>query len=701
MKKVFRMIRAFSIRTKLTLMITGISLFVLVLLFVSFVLTQRSMLRDALLQELQVLAKDLSQNCSAALIFNDELAAEETLATLQGKPQIFFGTILDKNGKTFSIYSRPGSKSPADTIFLVKGHRFTADALEIAEPVTYNQEILGTLHLFADLTGIARILMHYVMLGLAGLVAASALAWFLAFRLQRLVSGPIEQLAAAMRSVSATRDYSQRVGMKRCDELGVLVENFNDMLTQIEARDADLQVHQERLRHLAHHDTLTGLANRLLFNDRLTSSLTRIKSQGRRLALMFLDLDRFKNINDSLGHKIGDEVLKTVAKRLTSVICDSDTLARLGGDEFVVIMEQFDDYADLSRMAERILEVLVPPVETGKQALYISCSIGISVYPEDGDGVESLMQCADVAMYQAKERGRNNYQFFTAGMTERAQEELRMESKLRQAIVNDELLMHYQPQVDLQSGRVIGMEALIRWQHPVMGLIPPAKFIPLAEETGLIIPLGKWILKAACKQARQWQQSGYPDWKMAVNISPKQFWQADLLETVADILEQTGLAPEFLELEITESAIMLDVEKAIDTMKRIRGMGISLAVDDFGTGYSSLSCLQRFPLSKLKIDRSFISSIVDGDNNGAIAEGIIALARTLHLEVIAEGIEELSQVEFLINKGCKQGQGFFFGHPMPPERLATYFLQNFTADYNKNKGPSTFDPCTAETFLRF
>jgi EAL domain-containing protein (putative c-di-GMP-specific phosphodiesterase class I) len=333
--------------------------------------------------------------------------------------------------------------------------------------------------------------------------------------------------------------------------------------------------------------------------------------------------------------------------------------------------------------------------------LYISCSIGISVYPEDGDGVESLMQCADVAMYQAKERGRNNYQFFTAGMTERAQEELRMESKLRQAIVNDELLMHYQPQVDLQSGRVIGMEALIRWQHPVMGLIPPAKFIPLAEETGLIIPLGKWILKAACKQARQWQQSGYPDWKMAVNISPKQFWQADLLETVADILEQTGLAPEFLELEITESAIMLDVEKAIDTMKRIRGMGISLAVDDFGTGYSSLSCLQRFPLSKLKIDRSFISSIVDGDNNGAIAEGIIALARTLHLEVIAEGIEELSQVEFLINKGCKQGQGFFFGHPMPPERLATYFLQNFTADYNKNKGPSTFDPCTAETFLRF
>ena len=258
MKKVCSKVSALSIRTKLTLMITGISLIVLLVLFVSFVMTQRSLLRDALLQELQILAKDLSQNCSAALIFNDELAAEETLATLQGKPQIFFGIILDKDGKAFSAYNRPGSKSVTDNFSPVAGYRFAGESLEVAEPVIYNQETLGTLHLFADLTGIAQILMRYIMLGLAGLAAASALAWFLAFRLQRLVSRPIEQLAAAMRSVSVNRDYSQRVGMDRRDELGALVENFNDMLTQIEARDADLQEHQDRLQYLAHHDTLTG-----------------------------------------------------------------------------------------------------------------------------------------------------------------------------------------------------------------------------------------------------------------------------------------------------------------------------------------------------------------------------------------------------------------------------------------------------------
>ncbi len=663
-----RFIGRLSIRNKLTIIITGTSLIVLLALFSSFVLTQRSLLRDALRQELQVMAQDLSRNCSAALIFNDVAAADEILASLESKPQIVSGTVFDSDGRMFSSFRKKAAAGPVmhrpNPEVLEKGFLFRDGELEIAQPINHGEDRLGTLFIRAGLANIHRVLAQYVFLGAMGLAGALVFAWFLAARLQRVVSLPIEHLAAAMRAVSDEKDYSRRVLMERSDELGILVENFNDMLDQIESRDLELQKKQHRLNYLAHHDILTGLANRLLFNDRLTKALDHARRSESRLALLFLDLDRFKNINDSLGHKTGDEVLRAVAGRLVGADVSCDTLARLGGDEFVVILEQIRDYQAVSAVAEKILKVLMHPVQVGRQELFVSGSIGISVFPEDGESVESLMQCADVAMYQAKELGRNNYQFFTSGMTERAQEELLMEGKLRKAVANGELLVHYQPQIDLRTGRVLGMEALIRWQHPVMGLVVPGRFIPLAEETGLIIPIGKWVLEAACRQAVLWRQAGYPSWKVAVNISPKQFWQADLIDTIAEVLANSGLEAERLELEITESAIMLDSERSIDTMMRIREMGISLAIDDFGTGYSSLSCLQRFPLSKLKIDRSFVRDILEGDKRGAIAEGIIGLARTLNLEVIAEGIEKKSQVEFLLKRGCYLGQGYYLGHPV-------------------------------------
>jgi diguanylate cyclase (GGDEF)-like protein len=676
MKQIRQFLCRLSIRSKLTGIIIGTSLVVLLVLFFSFVLTQRSLLRSSLRQELQILAQDLSRNCSAALIFNDVPAAEEILASLKGKPQVVAGLILDRDGKIFARYRKeavgPKKEARPDPNVLEKAFFFEDGELAITQPVQDDGERLGVLYIRADLGNIQQVLLRYVFLGGMGLAGALLVAGFLATKLQKLVSGPIEKLVAAMRAVSDEKDFSRRVHMERSDELGILVENFNNMLDQIESRDLELQEKQRRLNYLAHHDTLTGLANRLLFNDRLTHALDHAKRCGSRLALLFLDLDRFKNINDSLGHKTGDEVLQVTAGRLKDAIRSSDTLARLGGDEFVIILEQVRDYQVVVAVAEKILELLMLPVQTGRQELFVSGSIGISVFPEDGESVESLMQCADVAMYQAKELGRNNYQFFTSGMTERAQEELRLEGKLRKAIPNGEMLLHYQPQIDLGTGRILGMEALIRWKHPVMGLVPPDKFIPLAEETGLIIPIGKWVLQTACRQAVAWQQAGYPSWKMAVNISPKQFWQADLMDTIAEVLADSGLKPHLLELEITESAIMLDAERAIDTMLRIREMGISLAIDDFGTGYSSLSCLQRFPLSKLKIDKSFVHNIIENHDRGAIAEGIIGLARTLKLEVIAEGIEEASQMEFLLAKGCRLGQGYFLGHPMPAEHLAQF-----------------------------
>ncbi len=667
MMRIRRFIGRLSIRIKLTIIITGTSLIVLLALFSSFVLTQRSLLRDALRQELQVLAQDLSPNCSAALIFKDVPAADEILGSLESKPQVLSGMIFDRDGQTFSTYrkkSSGGKTHQPDPAVLEEGFLFRDGELEIVQPIHHGEEHLGNLYICAGLADIQRVLARYVFLGAMGFAGALLFAWFLAARLQRFVSLPIEHLVAAMRAVSENRDYSRRVRMERGDELGVLVENFNDMLDQIESRDLELQKKQQRLNYLAHHDPLTDLPNRLLFNDRLSRALDHARRSKSRLALLFLDLDRFKNINDSLGHKAGDEVLRAVAGRLSGAGVSCDTLARLGGDEFVVILEQVREYQAVSAAAESILQVLVQPVKVDRQELFVSGSIGISVFPEDGESVESLMQCADVAMYQAKELGRNNYQFFSPGMTERAQEALTMEGKLRKAVSRGELLVHYQPQIDLRTGRILGMEALIRWQHPVMGLVPPGRFIPLAEETGLIISIGKWVLETACRQAVLWRQAGYPSWKVAVNISPKQFWQADLIDTIAEVLDDSGLEAERLELEITESAIMLDAERAIDTMMRIREMGISLAIDDFGTGYSSLSCLQRFPLSKLKIDRSFVRDILEGDKRGAIAEGIIGLARTLNLEVIAEGIEQKRQVEFLLKRGCYLGQGYYLGHPV-------------------------------------
>ncbi|MEZ4483428.1 MAG: EAL domain-containing protein [Syntrophotaleaceae bacterium] len=478
-----------------------------------------------------------------------------------------------------------------------------------------------------------------------------------------------------MRAVSKERNYKRRVKMERHDELGSLIDDFNEMLVQIEMRDQELRSKQKRLDYLAHHDTLTDLPNRLLFHDRLHHAIAKASRMRQKLALLFLDLDRFKNINDSLGHEMGDRVLQHVANRLLSIIRVSDTLARLGGDEFVIALEQDTDSRDISIVAQKIIDTLSSAFHINRNELYITTSIGISLYPANGETTESLMKAADVAMYRAKEKGRNNFQFFTEDMNERAHEALFLENNLRKAINNRELVLHYQPQVEISTGKMTGMEALVRWEHPQLGLIPPDKFIPMAEETGLIIPLGQWVIKAACQQNLFWQQAGYPPFKVAVNISPRQFRHGHLIDSVTEALRESGLAANWLELEITENLLVEDIEETISLMDSLNGMGVSLAIDDFGTGYSSMSYLHRFPLSKLKIDRSFIQNIGSRNGNHAIVEAIIALARALNLEVIAEGIENQSQVAFLEERGCRYGQGFHFSRPIPSGVFEQFMLQ--------------------------
>jgi diguanylate cyclase (GGDEF)-like protein/PAS domain S-box-containing protein len=446
------------------------------------------------------------------------------------------------------------------------------------------------------------------------------------------------------------------------------VKNSQDEITHYVAIFSDITERkqaEERVRHLAHYDALTDLPNRTLFQDRLQQALIQAQRENNQVAVMFIDLDRFKVINDTLGHNIGDLLLQAVAQRLTNCIRQGDTVCRQGGDEFVILLPKINHAEDAALVAQKILESVAKPYYLDKHELHISSSIGISFYPNDGVTAEALMKNADVAMYRAKELGRNNYQFYMADMNARSFERLALETSLRRAIEHHELELYYQPLVESGNGKVIGMEALARWNHPDLGLVHPAQFIPLAEETGMIIAIGEWVLRSACTQAQAWHKEGYAPLRVSVNLSARQFRQVDFVGSVRKILFETNFDPRYLELEVTESMLMHNIEENIATLNELKSMGISIAVDDFGTGYSSLNYLKRLPIDTLKIDRSFVGDVTANHDDAAIVDAIISLAQSLTLRVIAEGVESLEQQAFLEAHSCDEMQGYLFSHPLP------------------------------------
>ncbi len=455
-----------------------------------------------------------------------------------------------------------------------------------------------------------------------------------------------------------------------------------------------LRQNEARLNYLAYHDTLTDLPNRALFHHRLEHALARARRFGSQLALFVIDLDRFKNFNDSLGHDIGDQVLWKVACQLRNGLREVDTLARIGGDEFVIVQENVASQADVATVAKKVLSLLVQPISLREHQLSLTASIGISLYPQNGEDANSLMRKADRAMYQAKNKGGDCFSFFSAEDDDLVEERLFLENDLRQAVDRNELLLHYQPQIDLASGRMVGVEALVRWQHGQRGMISPGDFIPLAEETGLIVSIGEWVLRAACIQGRKWQQAGLPPVRVAVNISTWQIRQPDFVDMVESILEESGFDPQFLELEITESAVMDNVQEAVRILNIFQQRGISLAMDDFGTGYSSLSSLQRLPLSKLKIDRSFIREVTSNPNDAALTSSVIALGRTMGLGVVAEGVETEEQLLFLQQMDCAQVQGFLFSKPLPAGEVVALFERSFVS--SPVSSPSVDTPLTPD-----
>jgi len=422
--------------------------------------------------------------------------------------------------------------------------------------------------------------------------------------------------------------------------------------------------------HSAHHDFLTGLPNRMLLNDRVTQAIALASRHAKRVAVLFLDLDGFKHINDSLGHPIGDKLLQSIAERLVNCVRLSDTVSRQGGDEFVVLLSEVEQSDDPANTASRMLQAVAEPHSIDQHDLHITSSIGISVYPDDGLDAEALIKNADTAMYQAKENGHQSYQFFKPAMNVRAVERQSIEESLRRALERQEFALHYQPKINLKSGEITGAEALIRWTHPVRGMVPPGIFIPIAEDCGLILPIGNWVLSEACKQAQAWLNAGLSFGTMAVNISAMEFRDEHFLDGVFTILNETGLHPKFLELELTESVLMKRAEFAESILRTLRDKGVRLAVDDFGTGYSSLSYLTKFPIDSLKIDQSFIRQITTVPDETAIVTAVIGMGLSLGMRVVAEGVETQEQLAFLQTHRCEEAQGYYFSRPVLPQVFA-------------------------------
>lgn len=497
-----------------------------------------------------------------------------------------------------------------------------------------------------------------VISGAAGLAIGVVASTLIA----RSIIGPLSSLESTALAV-ADGHLEARAATTGPRELALLGASLNQMTEELLDVSKRREL-EETIRHQAYHDALTDLPNRALFKDRLSVALAQARRSEQMYAVMFLDLDRFKVVNDTAGHAEGDRLLKIVADHLKSLMREGDSVARVGGDEFTVLLEITKMEYAIS-IAERILRSFQEPRQLGGHEFRITVSIGITVFPGHGGDAETLLRNADIAMYRAKEEGRNNYQIYTPAMNALLLERLAVESDLRHALEREEFVLYYQPQVDMKTRRITGLEALVRWEHPRRGLVPPMEFIPLAEETGLIAPLGEWVLRTACRQNKAWQDAGLPPMRVAVNLSARQFEQPGLARAIAHVLSETGLAPQYLELEITESTAMRNVDYTAGMLRELKEMGVRIAIDDFGTGHSSLGYLKRFPVDMLKIDQSFVRDLPADEHDATLASGIIAMAHELKLEVIAEGVETEEQFAFLQRQRCDEMQGYLFSKPVP------------------------------------
>jgi diguanylate cyclase len=602
-------------REILSLISVGIALLIAGALLTSF---QYWLLRDSLRQDLSVQARIVGDHVQAALAFQDKKAAEEILVALRASESIAASTILDTDGNVFAHYEQKADG--ATPVPALRAARPRREEMQVEHVIDYRGTRLGTIRLTASL--------HQTYIRLAVFVAATLVTLAMSMILAKLL-------------VSGTHKNVKRA--------------------------------EERLDYLAHFDPITNLYNRHAFNERLDFAIERSQRFGSRVALLLLDLDNFKTVNDTLGHQAGDVLLKTVAQRLLLKLRRGDTTCRLGGDEFAVILENIPDGHQAEVVAQKLVECIAAPFKLDSQEAFVTASCGIGLFPEHADSAANLIRNTDIAMYHAKEAGKNIAAMFRGEMNKKAARRIDIEGGLRLALERDELELYFQPKMDFRRKRLMGAEALLRWRHPEHGFIGPAEFIPVAEDCGLIIPIGAWVLRTACMQAAAWNREGRDAIGMSVNVSALQIKDPEFISIVADALSLSALPPHRLELELTESILMEDVQSSLVMLRRLRGLGVHLSIDDFGTGFSSMSYLKRFPINTLKIDQSFVADLPADKENAGISQAIIALAHTLNLKTVAEGVETASQAEFLSSSGCDYLQGYLFSPPLPASQFTKWW----------------------------
>ena len=653
----------------------------------------RVALKHILVNRLITQGDVIAANSTAPLVFKDSRAAFETLSALSTDKGVISAEIFRKDGELLAAYPKKTDTDSQTHLFSQPSYKFTQSLLFIKRPIILHDEVLGFVVIEYSLNELNRKFWLSISIISVFLLGVAFLALLMATLLQRGITLPIRKLANLTRQVAQEQDYSIRAESIGEDEIGTLTQHFNEMLEQIQFRDKRLESYNReleetviqrtgqlenlnrKLEHQVQHDLLTQLPNRVLFDDRLRYAIFRADRNKEKVALLFVDLDYFKQINDSFGHEAGDHVLLQVAKRLEECVRGEDTVARFAGDEFILLLSGLNFMIDVNVVAAKIAVEITKSIAYKSFSLNISASIGVAVYPDDATTGEMLLKAADVAMYHAKNRGRNRYQFYSSEMNKRVGERINLEAELHKALVNDEFELYFQPIVDLSTGKICSLETLLRWRHPQMGLLTPEKFLPHAEETGLITEIDKWMLSKVCKQAREWQDLGN-HLHIRVNLAMRDFLQKDLFDLFFTTLKENNVLPEQISVEIKEQVLMDETPLTVELLHRLRKSCVQLSVDDFGTGYTSLYTLQHCPVDFVKIDSSYINEIHTDSENCTMIRAIIAMSHSLNIKVIAEGVETEVQAEFLKQLDCDMGQGYLFYKPAPKEEVEKLILGN-------------------------
>lgn len=618
----------------------------------------------------------------SSIIFDDERAANRILGLFSSNKNISYAAVYLPNGSLFAEYKKdPTRNSP---LFLFnKKHELSKEYLDVVDDIKDGYQVIGHIFIRASLGKLKNQQAYYRKILMYVLSFSIFLAFLLSTFFQKIITQPLNQMVQFVDELIKSENYQQRLKLNSNDELGSLAKGFNQMLNTVQEREEELtdqsanlqNIVDERTRQLyqkAHYDSLTNLPNRYLLLDRLEHAISNAKRKKERLAVLFMDLDRFKIINDSLGHDVGDQLLKSFAERLLNVGRGSDTFARLGGDEFVCLLESIDKPEDSGRVAKAINDLCSEPFQLENHVLHVTTSIGICVYPEDGEDSKILLKHADVSMYYSKEKGPGNYSFYTQDMNERFDERLEIENQLRGAIARDELYMVYQPQVCLKTNEIIQVEALLRWKSEVLGNVSPAEFIPIAEEIGLINQIGRWVINEVCQQQKRWNNMPL---SVAFNISSSHLLDIELLSYVEEIVHNNGANFELLEFEITEEVFLEHSERTIEVLKRLQALGIKISIDDFGTGYSSLRYLKNLPVDTLKLDGMFVMDLQNNASSRGIVSSTIILAHSLNMKIVAECVENQEQLEFLRAQQCDYVQGFFLYKPLSANEIEAIFTK--------------------------